>query len=67
MSKGRSRHRSAVTGRFVSKGAANRWPEKTILDSFGDTQSGSVRDALTGRFVKPYRKVSDPTSTIEYR
>ncbi|AZR01630.1 ABC transporter ATP-binding protein [Trueperella pyogenes] len=47
-----ARIRSAVTGRFVTRRTAARWPDRTYVDNFGKNPSGSRRSAITGRFLK---------------
>lgn len=64
----RSVHRSAGSGRFVSKAAAARWPGKTTTERVGSgTGSGKSvsRSASTGRFVTKATARGNPGGTIE--
>ena len=67
---GRSVHRSAGSGRFVSKAAAARWPDKTTTERVGRGTSNSrtvYRDAGTGQFVTKGDADGDPSGTIAQR
>jgi hypothetical protein len=67
---GRSVHRSAGIGRFVSKAAAARWPSKTTTERVGRDTGNSrtvYRDAGNGRFVTKSRSDGDPGGTIAQR
>lgn len=64
----RSVHRSAGSGRFVSKAAAARWPGKTTTERVGTGTSNSrsvFRSASTGRFVTEGTATRNPSGTIE--
>lgn len=64
----RSVHRSAGTGRFVSKAAAARWPSKTITERVGsgtDNSRSVYRSASTGQFVTEATARRNPGDTIE--
>lgn len=66
----RSVHRSASTGRFVSRAAAARWPGKTTTERVGGGTSNSrtvTRSATTGQFVTTGRGTADPSGTITQR
>lgn len=66
----RSIHRSAGSGRFVSKAAAARWPGKTTTEQVGSgTGNGRTvyRSASSGRFVAKGRADGDPGGTIAQR
>lgn len=66
----RSVHRSASSGRFVSRAAAARWPGKTTTERVGSGTGNSrtvTRSASSGRFVPASRGKSDPGGTITQR
>ena len=70
MARGRSVSRSAGTGRFVSKGAAARWPGRTTTERVGRGTSNTRavhRSASTGKFVKASTAARHPESTITQR
>lgn len=65
---GRTVHRSARSGRFVSQSTVARWPGKTTTERVGSGTGNNrtvVRSASTGRFVK--RDGTDPSGTIAQR
>ncbi len=65
---GRSVHRSAGSGRFVSKAAAARWPSKTTTERVGSGTGNSrsvYRSASSGRFVTARTAKDNPGGTIE--
>jgi hypothetical protein len=60
-------HRSAKSGRFVSKATVARWPGKTTTERVGKGTSNSVsvtRSASTGRFVTKASGKRNPDGTI---
>jgi hypothetical protein len=63
--KGKS-HRSAASGRFVTKGAASRHPATTVTESRGGGSThGSHRSAVTGKFVEEGYAKRHPTTTLK--
>jgi hypothetical protein len=67
---GRSVHRSASTGRFVSNAAAARWPGKTTTERVGSGTSNNTtvnRSASTGQFVTKRTADGNPGGTISQR
>lgn len=63
----RSVHRSAKTGRFVSKATVARWPGKTTTERVGTGTSNNrpvYRSAKTGQFVSTRKGKTDPSGTI---
>ncbi len=67
---GRTVHRSAGSGKFVSKAAAARWPGKTTTERVGSGTSNRrtvYRDAGSGEFMTKRRADSDPGGTISQR
>jgi hypothetical protein len=63
-------HRSASSGRFVSRSAAARWPSKTVSERVGSDTSNSrtvSRSATTGRFVTDATARRHPSETIQQR
>lgn len=66
----RKAYRSAITGRFVSKASAARWPSKTIRESMGAGTSNKrpvTRSAITGRFVTKRWGDENPNGTVRQR
>lgn len=64
----KSVHRSAGTGRFVSRAAAGRWPGKTTTERVGSGTGNSRsvnRSASTGRFVTDATVRRNPGGTIQ--
>lgn len=60
-------HRSAKSGRFVSKATVARWPGKTTTERVGSgTGNGTTvhRSASTGRFVTESTAKRNPDGTI---
>ncbi len=63
-------HRSAKTGRFVSKATTARWPGKTTTEPVGSGTSNSTtvhRSASSGRFVTESTAKRNPDGTISQR
>ena len=61
-----TRSRSAISGRFVTKGHAKRSPRTTVTEKIGGKSTGGVgRSAITGRFVKPSTVRRNPRTTIK--
>ena len=63
-------NRSAISGRFVSKASAARWPTKTISEAVGSGTSNHrsvTRSAETGRFVHKRKGGDDPHGTVTQR
>ena len=63
-------NRSAITGRFVSKASAARWPRKTIKESVGAGTSNArtvTRSATSGRFVTKRWGDENPSGTVRQR
>ncbi len=64
---GKTVHRSAGSGRFVSGAAAARWPGKTTTERVGSGTGNSrsvYRSASTGRFVTQGTAKRNPGGTI---
>jgi len=60
-------YRSAVTGRYISKAAAARWPGRSVRESSGSgTRRGTSvnRSANTGRFVSSATSKRWPQHTL---
>jgi len=63
---GRS-HRSAITGRYVTRAAAARWPSRTVSGSRSSSAgAGGVRhrSASTGRYVGAAAAARWPNQTV---
>ncbi|GAA1697420.1 hypothetical protein GCM10009808_13620 [Microbacterium sediminicola] len=63
-------HRSAKSGRFVSRATVARWPGKTTTELVGSgTGNGTTvhRSASTGRFVTESAAKRNPNGTISQR
>lgn len=58
-------HRSARTGRYVSKATAARHPRTTVTESGGNRSSGTHhRSAITGRYVTKSTATRHPNTTV---
>lgn len=65
---GKSVHRGAGSGRFVSKAAVARWPSKTTTERVGRGTGNSrpvYRSASSGRFVTEGSAKRNPGGTIQ--
>lgn len=56
--------RSAITGRFVTRGTAARHPRTTVTQSSASSKASGYRSAITGRFVTKGTAARHPESTI---
>ncbi len=56
-------HRSAISGRFVTPGAAARHPKTTISQSIPSHGRGN-RSAITGRYVTYSTAARHPKTTV---
>lgn len=69
MAKGKgsgSNYRSAGTGRFITSGAANRSPSKSLKETRGaGSAGGTYRSAISGRFVTTAHGKRSPGTTIK--
>lgn len=66
MAKG-SISRSAITGRFVSRAAAARWPSRTVTEANGGRNAGggtAYRSASSGRYVTQGTARRNPSGTV---
>lgn len=59
-----ARHRSARTGRYVSKATAARHPRTTVAPSGAKSSARGNRSAITGRFVRNATAARHPNTTI---
>ena len=61
-----ARHRSAITGRYISSAAAARHPRTSVAVSSGSSRSSgtSHRSAITGRYVKESTARRHPDTTV---
>lgn len=60
-------HRSAVTGRYITKGAAARRPSTSVSHRGGSSGAKGSRSAITGRFVTAATAARHPKTTITER
>ncbi len=70
MAKGHTVHRSASTGRFVTRGTAQRHPARTTTERVGGSTRNNTpvsRSASTGRFVTEATARRNPGGTITQR
>jgi len=59
-------HRSAGTGKFVTKGYASKHPATTVSETRGGGSTGGThRSAKTGRFVTDAYAARHPRTTIK--
>lgn len=65
MARGKGSARSAITGRYVSKGTAARHPRTTIVSSGGNKGLGTAyRSAITGKYVTKGTAQRHPNTTV---
>lgn len=68
MARGRSSgksHRSARTGRYITKSAARRSPRTSVAESGGNKGSGKAyRSAISGRYVTKGTAQRHPSTTV---
>lgn len=61
----KTRVRSTITGQFVEKKMATRWPRTTVTEKVGGKSTGGVgRSAISGRFVKKSLLSKRPNTTM---
>jgi hypothetical protein len=61
----RGNHRSAITGRYVSRATAARHPRTTVTESSGNRSAGTHhRSATTGRYVSAATAARHPRTTV---
>jgi hypothetical protein len=61
-------HRSAITGRYVSRATAARHSRTTVTETGGNRGSGSHhRSAITGRYVTGATAARHPDTTVTER
>jgi hypothetical protein len=59
-------HRSAISGRFVTKSTATRRPSTTVSETRGGGSTGGThRSAKTGLFVSDAYAARHPKTTIK--
>lgn len=56
-------HRSAVTGRFVSRGTATRHPQTTVTQTVPSHAQGN-RSAISGRFISDAAAAHHPRTSV---
>lgn len=58
-------HRSAITGRYISKAAVARHPRTSVTESGANRSSGTHhRSAITGKFVTERTAARHPRTTV---
>lgn len=58
-------HRSAITGRYISRAAAARHPRTSVTESGSSRSSGTHhRSAISGRYVTPATAARHPNTTV---
>lgn len=64
--KGGGSHRSAKSGRYVTKSYGKSHPRTTVREAPGKSGStgGSYRSAVSGRFVAPKYGKANPKTTL---
>jgi hypothetical protein len=61
-------HRSAITGRYISRAAAARNPRTSVTESGRNRGSGTHhRSAITGRYVTGATAARHPNTTVTER
>lgn len=62
------RHRSAITGRYISNAAAARHPRTTVTERGANNSSGTHhRSSITGHFVTGATANRHPDTTVTER
>lgn len=66
MAKGRSTSRSAISGRYISSGAAKRSPRTSVTSSGSGPGKGGARNrsAISGRFISNAAAARHPNTSI---
>ena len=58
-------HRSAITGRYISRAAAARHPRTSVSVSGANRSSGTHhRSAITGRYISPAAAARHPNTSV---
>jgi len=58
-------HRSAISGRYISKAAAARHPKTSVTETGGNKSSGSRnRSAITGRYITDAAAARHPKTSV---
>ncbi len=61
-------HRSAISGRYISRAAAARYPRTSVTETGSNRSSGTHhRSAITGRFVTGSTAARHPNTTVTQR
>lgn len=61
-------HRSAITGRYISNGAAARHPRTSITESGANRSSGvHHRSSISGRYISPAAAARHPNTSVTER
>lgn len=61
-------HRSAISGRYISKAAAARRPRTSVTESGANKSSGTHhRSAISGRFISGAAAARHPKTSITER
>jgi hypothetical protein len=66
MPKGHGAHRSAITGRYISRAAAARHPRTSVSVSSGKSASVGThhRSAITGKYINAAAAARHPNTSI---
>lgn len=61
-------HRSAITGRYISKAAAARHPKTSVTETGGNSSSGTHhRSAISGRYISAAAAARHPNTSVTER
>jgi hypothetical protein len=59
--------RSSITGRYVSRASAARWPRTSVTETGGTSAGTRHRSAITGRYVTSATAARHPGTTVTER
>lgn len=58
-------HRSAITGKYISRSAAARHPRTSVSESGSNRSSGTHhRSAISGRYISPAAAARHPNTSV---
>jgi len=61
-------HRSAISGRYISKAAAARHPRTSVTEGGSNRSAGTHhRSAITGRFIRAAAAARHPNTSVTER
>lgn len=67
MSRKGSSNRSGISGRYISRAAAARWPRTSVSERGGTSSGTRHRSTITGRYLAPATAARHPNTTVTER